>query len=245
MTSESTERIVLLIDDDRNVLHALSRALRPQTYRLYTATSAEEALMVLKGHRVDVVVSDEQMPGMRGSALLSWVAEHYPDVARIVLTGHATTEDVIRAINEGRVFQFFTKPCSPLHLDAAIRKALEHKSLLDENRRLADVNRRNVAELNRLRTTVEALVHAIVQDVHAPLEAVSQACRSLEDRHGDILDDGAKELVDRALEGVDDIERLIKELDGHCRQEPTPGADSAVAGVSTSSGEYGVMPVPA
>jgi response regulator RpfG family c-di-GMP phosphodiesterase len=219
MTVESKEHVVLLIDDDRNVLHALSRALRPQAYRLYTATSAREAMMVLKAHKVDVVVSDEQMPGMRGSELLTWAAEHCPDIARIVLTGHATTDNVLRAINEGHVYQFFTKPCDPLHLNTAISKALERKDLLDENRRLADANRGHEQELQRLRATVETLVRTVAQEVEKPLQTVSRTCRLLEDRNGEILDEEAKELVDRALEGVSEVERLVNELNGQCRED--------------------------
>ena len=119
------ENVVLLVDDDQNILHGLVRALRHQPYRVYTATSGEEALLILKGHRVNVIVSDEQMPGMCGSDLLAWVAENCPKVMRIVLTGRPTVEAAIRAINEGAVYQFFTKPCNPAVLAVAIRKALE------------------------------------------------------------------------------------------------------------------------
>jgi two-component system, probable response regulator PhcQ len=237
MTVECAEHIVLLIDDDRNVLHALSRALRPQPYQLYTATSAEEAMMVLKAHKVDVVVSDEQMPGMRGSDLLTWVAEHYPDIARIVLTGHATTENVLRAINEGHVYQFFTKPCNPLHLNTAIQKALERKDLLDENRRLADANRRHVRDVERLRTTVETLVRTAAGNAQA-----SRSCQSPEDQHGDILDDGAKELADRVLEGLMEVERLVNELNGQCQTEPTDSPVSpAPLDSATPDREHGMM----
>ncbi len=132
------EHTVLLIDDDQNILRGLARALRHQPYWLHTATSGEEAMLVLKSRCVDLVVVDEHMPGMRGSELLAWVADHRPEVMRIVLTGHPTAETAIRAINEGRVYQFFTKPCNPAHLAVAIRKALEHKDLLEQHRRLLD-----------------------------------------------------------------------------------------------------------
>jgi DNA-binding NtrC family response regulator len=132
---------VLLVDDDRNLLRGLARALRHQPYQLYTAASGEEAILILKAHRVDVIVSDEQMPGMCGSDLLAWVAENYPEVVRIVLTGRPTVEAAIRAINEGAVFQFFTKPCNPAFLGVGIRKALEHKATFAENRQLLDTAR--------------------------------------------------------------------------------------------------------
>lgn len=161
------EHTVLLIDDDPNILHGLARALRNQPYRLHTATSGEEAMLVLKSRRVSVIVADEHMPGMRGSELLAWVAEHCPEVMRIVLTGQPTVDAAIRAINEGRVYQFFTKPCNPAHLAVAIRKALEHTSLLEENHRLLEANGRQLEELERLRNSLEIL------NVNKPCSEVS------------------------------------------------------------------------
>ena len=86
------ERFVLLVDDDENILCGLARVLRQQPYHLYTARTGEEAVEVLKSRSVDVLVADEQMPGMSGSDLLAWSAENYPDVRRIMLTGRATTQ---------------------------------------------------------------------------------------------------------------------------------------------------------
>ncbi|OHB67420.1 MAG: hypothetical protein A2V70_17350 [Planctomycetes bacterium RBG_13_63_9] len=127
---------VLLVDDDTNVLHGLARVLRGQPYRLYTARSAYEAMAIIKAQNVDVIVSDEQMPGITGTDLLVWVADHYPDIMRIVLTGHATTETAIQAINQGDVYRFFTKPCDEVQLALTIRKAMEHKDALEETRRV-------------------------------------------------------------------------------------------------------------
>jgi len=142
---------MLLVDDDRNVLHGLARALRHQPYRLYTARSGEEALLILKTHNVDVIVTDEQMPGMCGGDLRAWVAENLPEVTRIVLTGCPSTEVAIRAINEGAVYQFFTKPCNPARLGVAIRKALERKVLLVENRRLLDLSEHQLQQIDNCR----------------------------------------------------------------------------------------------
>lgn len=118
---------VLLVDDDENVLLGLVRVLRRQPYRILTARSAEEARWIFKIHPVDVIVTDEQMPQQRGTELLAWVAQHFPEVVRIVLTGQPTVETAISAINRAAVFQFFTKPCNEVELALAIRRALELK----------------------------------------------------------------------------------------------------------------------
>ncbi|RMF86636.1 MAG: response regulator [Planctomycetota bacterium] len=118
---------VLLVDDDPNLLSGLLRTLRHQPYRIFTARSGKEAKEVLMKWPVDVIVADEQMPGMTGSELLAWVADFFPEVTRIVLTGHASVEAAIRAINEGRVWKYFTKPCKDVDLALAIAEALEAK----------------------------------------------------------------------------------------------------------------------
>ena len=123
----TSDPIVLFVDDDENILRGLTRVLRNQPYRLFTARSGEEAMRVLMTNHVSVIVADEQMPGMSGTELLSWIAENCPETMRIVLTGHASTSTAIRAINEGSVFRFFTKPCNEVDLALAIREAIDAK----------------------------------------------------------------------------------------------------------------------
>ncbi len=76
----------------------------------------------------NVIVTDEQMPGLSGTELLAWVAGHYPEAIRILLTGHASVDTAIRAINEATVYKFFIKPCKEFDLAMAIRRALEQKN---------------------------------------------------------------------------------------------------------------------
>lgn len=129
---------VLLVDDDDHLLNALARTLRHQPYVLLTVRSGSEAIWVLKRRDVDVIVSDEQMPGVSGIDLLTWTAEHLPDVVRIMLTGHADTTVAIRAINDAAIYRFFTKPCDHVQLAIAIRKGIEHRAAQAEFRRLAE-----------------------------------------------------------------------------------------------------------
>jgi two-component system, probable response regulator PhcQ len=129
---------VLLVDDDENLLHRLVRSLRGQPYQVYTAKSGEEARWVLKRQSIDVVVADEQIPELSGTDLLAWVADYFPEVMRILLTGHASVATALRAINKGGVFRFFTKPCKESELAAAIRQALEQGDEMRPARRLLE-----------------------------------------------------------------------------------------------------------
>jgi DNA-binding NtrC family response regulator len=119
---------VLLVDDEPNILHELARALRQQPLGIYTAKSAEEAMWVFKTRHVDVIVADQRMPGLSGTDLLVWVAGHYPETIRILLTGHASVDTAVRAVNDAAVYKFFLKPCKEFDLAMAIRQALEQRN---------------------------------------------------------------------------------------------------------------------
>jgi two-component system, probable response regulator PhcQ len=128
---------VLFVDDVPSVTAALKRRLHGEPFRILEASSAARALEILATDRVDVVVSDESMPGMTGSELCARIFAQHPDVLCMILTGHPTIDAAMRAINDGRVYRFLTKPCDPSDLAAVIRQALEERTVLVEQRRQA------------------------------------------------------------------------------------------------------------
>lgn len=141
---------ILLVDDEPNVLSALSRALFDEPYETVTRTSAEQALDLMGRRRFKVVVSDERMPGMQGAEFLGHVRRLHPETVRILLTGHATLEAAMRAVNAGGIYRFFTKPWNDLELRFAIRSAVEKHDLEAENRRLLRTVRQQALELRVL-----------------------------------------------------------------------------------------------
>ncbi len=129
-------RHVLIVDDEPHLLAGLERALRKESFQILSATCAEEALKILRTHSIDVVISDQNMPGMNGTVFLTMVRQSYPDTVRFMLTGKATLDVAIEAINHGAITRFFTKPCNPLELAVSIRQALQQKDLLAMARKL-------------------------------------------------------------------------------------------------------------
>ena len=122
--SQPSSSTILLVDDEKQVTQGLSALLHSTRLVVLVAHSGAEALSVLRRRRVDVVVSDEWMPDMCGSKLLSIVAREFPNTSRVILTGHATLESTIHAINDGKVCQLIEKPCSPERFRVAIEEAL-------------------------------------------------------------------------------------------------------------------------
>jgi DNA-binding NtrC family response regulator len=101
---------VLLVDDDAALLRALARTLRCEELEVFAASGGEEAIAFLRRRAVDIILTDIDMPGMSGLELLSVVRREHPAIVRMMITGDATTERALAAINEGEVARFFVKP---------------------------------------------------------------------------------------------------------------------------------------
>ena len=133
---------ILVVDDDTTLRDILCGFLKTQDFEAIPAASAEEGLALIEANNMDAVISDENMPGMSGSEFLAIVRQKYPDTIRIILTGHASLETAIRAINEGEIYRFFTKPCSVVDLAITVRRALQQKELLRESRKLLEITKK-------------------------------------------------------------------------------------------------------
>jgi len=141
---------ILIVDDEPHVTEALKRALRREPYEVLSVNSASAGLKVLATNDISVVVSDEQMPNMSGSEFLAEVRRKYPDTIRMILTGQASIEAAISAINEGEVYRFFTKPCNAVDLKVTIRHAIQQKKLMHQMRLLLHKYQKQVAAIEEL-----------------------------------------------------------------------------------------------
>jgi two-component system, probable response regulator PhcQ len=144
------QRKVMIVDDDLTIRNLLRDALSSEPYTILNAGSAEEAIPILDREYVDVVISDERMPGMSGSEFLSVVREKYPDTIRIMLTGHASLESAIRAINQGEIYRLFTKPCNIFDLAITIHQALKYSALMKEHKRIYKIVKRQSSFIKAL-----------------------------------------------------------------------------------------------
>ncbi len=141
---------ILLVDDEANVISSLKRAFLDEPYEIYSAGSATDGLKLLEQRQVKVIISDERMPGMSGAEFLAAVKERMPETIRIMLTGHASIDAAMNAVNSGEIYRFFVKPWSDLELRLAIRSALERYNLEAENRRLLKIVKRQALDLKLL-----------------------------------------------------------------------------------------------
>ncbi len=118
----------LFVDDEPLVLSGLRRMLRSlrHDWEMSFASSGQEALALLEKEDYAVIVSDMRMPEMDGATLLDAVAKRHPAVARLVLSGHAELDAILRAVRPAH--QFLAKPCDPKLLERALQRILEVRS---------------------------------------------------------------------------------------------------------------------
>lgn len=161
----TAERSLLLVDDEENILSALTRVFRREGYRLHRAPSGSAGLEILAQHRVDVIISDQRMPEMTGVEFLSKVKERYPDTVRIVLSGYTDLNSVTEAINKGAVYKFLTKPWEDDLLLKNVREAFQHAELERENKRLTAELQRVNEELSLMNRDLERRVAEQTREV--------------------------------------------------------------------------------
>lgn len=130
------QRTLLLVDDEENIVSSLKRLLRRDGYHVVTANSGAQGLQRLAEHAVDVILSDQRMPGMTGVEFLRRAKELYPATVRMVLSGYTELQSITDAINEGAIYKFLTKPWDDERLRGHIAEAFSHKEMADENSRL-------------------------------------------------------------------------------------------------------------
>jgi two-component system response regulator HupR/HoxA len=127
---------LLLVDDEIANLQKLQRTFVDR-YDVFLSQSAEEALAILRSKPIDAIITDQKMPSMTGIELLEASQKENPNIIRMVLTGYTEVDDLIAAINTGKVHKYVTKPWEPENLRLAVQEALEKLDLQRENERLA------------------------------------------------------------------------------------------------------------
>lgn len=132
------ESRVLLVDDEEELRHSSAQALELAGFRVDTFASAERALEFIGFSFSGVVISDIRMPGMDGMTFLQRIREIDAEVPVILVTGHGDVQLAVRAMREG-AYDFVEKPFTAQTLAGTIRRALEWRGLVLENRRLRAV----------------------------------------------------------------------------------------------------------
>jgi len=126
---------ILIVDDEENNLQLLKRTFRGQ-YDILTAVNGRDALSIVQeyGNKISLIVSDQKMPVMEGTEFFKKVREEYPQIIRILLTGHVDTDILVSAINECDLYQYILKPFDPEELKIAVENGISKYEMSSNNK---------------------------------------------------------------------------------------------------------------
>jgi putative nucleotidyltransferase with HDIG domain len=125
---------ILFVDDEINILKAIKRMLRPyrDQWEMSFSPGGSEALSTLEEASFDVIVTDMRMPEMDGAKLLDIIKDRYPQMARIILSGHSDQEMIMKSVKTAH--QYLTKPCEKEVLVTAIKRSFSLRRLLSKGK---------------------------------------------------------------------------------------------------------------
>jgi CheY-like chemotaxis protein len=217
MTPAARSRL-LIVDDEDAILETMTYTFEDD-YEVLTANDPRRALEILDDCApVAAVVTDQRMPGMTGVEFLTRVYEKHPTTTRIILTGFADMEAILRAINDGHVYAYISKPWEPEQLKQVVRRAVEHHALQVENARLLSDLRHSKALLeavmDRLGMGALAVDDAgIVQAANGPARQYLGSAGDPRGRSlGEILARPAMAPLEVALSSLSDGESPFQEV---------------------------------
>jgi transcriptional regulator with GAF, ATPase, and Fis domain len=163
---------ILVVDDEIHNLEALERAFRGE-YKVFTAKDGQEAIKLMEKEEFALILTDQRMPGITGVELLGISLKYFPNAIRMILTSYTDAEELLEAINTGRVYRYIIKPWNASELRITIKRALESYHLarelekkMEELSHLYDVS----SSLNTL-IEIEELAKFITAKSSAILEA--------------------------------------------------------------------------
>lgn len=202
---------ILYVDDEPENLTGFKFVFR-KTYDIFLANSGAEALELLEekaanNEPVQLVITDQRMPKMRGVELLEQIGKRFPDTIRMIVTGYSDMEAVMDAINKGGAFRYMTKPWDPEHLTEAIEQALQTYRLRVENAHLVVELRESERKLSTLLSNLPGMAFRCVMTHERPILFASDGCYDLTGYHaiefvsnrvsyGDLIDEEHLETIE-------------------------------------------------
>ena len=168
---EETAQIqVLIVDDEPLIRKSLYEIMRIEGYRVQMAETGEAALGILKKERIDVIVTDFQLPKMTGIQLLEEVKRWSPKTEVILVTGYGTIESAVAAMKKG-AFDYITKPINDTEIKIIIQKLIERKQIVAENEELKQI----IAKGRRDHFCDLIGVSAKIQEVYRIIDSVASS----------------------------------------------------------------------
>lgn len=233
MENNFSRPLVLFVDDDPQILNAIRRVIRKESYDARFAAGATHALEIMTQIQVQVIVCDLNMPEMNGLALLKRVQHDYPETLRIVLSAVTDIDQVIEAIHVGNVYRYITKPYDRRELVMTVRQAMDiwliqkekrdlQTQLAMQNRLLEKQVRERTAQLLAIEQQAELgryaaqIVHNLKNPLQVVLGQISLAKLSL--TYDDLKIDAIEKHLNRMKDAANRLARIVAGILSHAKR---------------------------
>ena len=137
MNDEANKYRVLIVDDEESMRDFLSIMLHREGYQVDTAVDGAQAVVHLRDHSYDLVISDIKMPRMTGLELLAHIKERTPETVVLMVTAFSSTDEAVEAMKQG-AYDYITKPFKNEEIRLIVKNALERRDLRRENQALKE-----------------------------------------------------------------------------------------------------------
>ncbi len=212
-----TKGRILIIDDEEGIRKGCNRVLQPAGYLTDTAVGFQDGLQKIQSDQFDLVLLDIMMPDGRGIDLLEPIRQRDPEAVAVLITGYATVELAVEAIQRG-AYDFISKPFTAEMLLITVEKGLEKRRLSLEAQRLR-VMERQVAELQQAREQAERLSEfkssfatMVAHELRSPIGAAQSLVRLLQQGLAGELNPKQGELLGRIELRLDTLLKLVNDL---------------------------------
>ncbi|MDA3886350.1 MAG: hybrid sensor histidine kinase/response regulator [Candidatus Delongbacteria bacterium] len=184
---------ILLVDDEELILNSLKMVLE-RYFTVFTTQAPTEVSSIIKDNDIDLLISDEMMPKMRGCELTEKIHHEFPDVTKIILSGNSNKENIIRAVNKGHIFSFLFKPVDVNQLLQTVKLGLENKRMKEkiklQNLSLEKKNETLIQDVLKKTSKIDEMEKfyeigkfsaSIVHNLNSPLQTLITGYQLLED----------------------------------------------------------------
>jgi two-component sensor histidine kinase len=199
---------ILVVDDDESTCRTLKLIFVKNGYKVETAGTGQEAVEKAKGKFFNVALLDIKLPDIEGIELITPLKEMHPDLEIILITGHASLETAVRAMNEG-ASAYITKPFNMAEVLSRVESSREKQRLVLENRKLLGALQQELTERKQSEEQVQASLHekdVMMREIHHRVKNNFQIISSMLNMQAMMTEDK------RVLESLLDIRRRINTM---------------------------------
>lgn len=191
--------LILVIDDEVSIRDGCRQALEKSGYSVLEAENGAEGIKVARTAKPDIALIDLKMPGISGMEIIEVLSHDIPDTVLVMITGYATIVSAVEAIQKG-TYDYLPKPFSPDQLRAVVRRAIEHRNLKVETKRLRE-------EKERME---KSFITFVSHEMRSPLVVIRQYIEALKAVAGERMERDMSEIIDRCCTRIQNLEQLIE-----------------------------------